>query len=177
MAANTGVRSTGLFGARADAELPATKYFPPVFSARSRKPLAAGRGTRRPSLGVNSGTSGLICALVAAGVRPGDEVLVPAYTWVSSAAAALAVGAIPVLVEIDQSLTIDPAALVRKITARTKAVIPVHMLDIPDEELHLYAGLANAHHGRSLSRAERNRFVVRLAQTTLSIVLRVVCPW
>jgi dTDP-4-amino-4,6-dideoxygalactose transaminase len=81
-------------------------------------------------LGVNSGTSALICALVGAGVGPGDEVLVPAYTWVSSAAAALAVGAVPVLVEIDQSLTIDPADLRRKITPHTRAIIPVHMLNL-----------------------------------------------
>ncbi|MEP6298424.1 MAG: DegT/DnrJ/EryC1/StrS family aminotransferase, partial [Ilumatobacter sp.] len=82
------------------------------------------------ALGVNSGTSALICALVAAGVGPGDEVLVPAYTWVSSAAAPLAVGAIPVLVEIDESLTIDPIDAERKVTDRTKAIIPVHMLNL-----------------------------------------------
>ena len=55
------------------------------------------------ALAVNSGTSALICALVGAGIGPGDEVLVPAYTWVSTAAAPLAVGAIPVLVDIDES--------------------------------------------------------------------------
>src|SRR5688572_20311602 len=82
------------------------------------------------ALGVNSGTSGLICALVGAGVGPGDEVLVPAYTWVSSAAAPLAVGAVPVLVEIDESLTIDPEDIKRKLTPATKAIIPVHMLNL-----------------------------------------------
>ena len=82
------------------------------------------------ALGVNSGTSGLICALVGAGIGPGDEVLVPAYTWVSSAAAALAVGAVPVLVDIDQSLTMDPVDLRRKLTEHTRAVIPVHMLNL-----------------------------------------------
>src|SRR2546426_11116811 len=56
------------------------------------------------ALTVNSGTSALICALIGAGVGPGDEVLVPSYTWVSTAAAPLAVGAVPVLVEIDGSL-------------------------------------------------------------------------
>lgn len=84
----------------------------------------------RHALGVNSGTSALVCALVGAGVGPGDEVLVPAYTWVSSAAAALAVGAVPVLVEIDRSLTMDPVDLERKITPRSRAVIPVHMLNL-----------------------------------------------
>src|SRR5688572_5530374 len=80
------------------------------------------------ALAVNSGTSALICALVGAGIGPGDEVLVPSYTWVSTAAAPLAVGAVPVLVEIDSSLTIDPTDIERKITPYTKAVIPVHML-------------------------------------------------
>jgi dTDP-4-amino-4,6-dideoxygalactose transaminase len=82
------------------------------------------------TLGVNSGTSALICALVGAGVGPGDEVLVPAYTWVSSAAAALAVGAIPVLVEIDESLTIDPLDIKEKLTAHTKVIMPVHMQNL-----------------------------------------------
>ena len=82
------------------------------------------------TLAVNSGTSALICALIGAGVGPGDEVLVPSYTWVSSAAAPLAVGAVPVLVEIDSSLTIDPADIRRKITPWTKAIIPVHMINL-----------------------------------------------
>jgi dTDP-4-amino-4,6-dideoxygalactose transaminase len=82
------------------------------------------------TLAVNSGTSALICALVGAGIGPGDEVLVPAYTWVSTAAAPLAVGAVPVLVEIDASLTIDPVDIKRKITPNTKAIIPVHMINL-----------------------------------------------
>lgn len=84
----------------------------------------------RHALAVNSGTSALICALVGAGVGPGDEVLVPAYTWIATAAAALAVGAIPVLVEIDDSLTMDPTDIENKITERTKAIIPVHMINL-----------------------------------------------
>lgn len=81
-------------------------------------------------LTVNSGTSALICALVGVGVGPGDEVLVPAYTWVATAAAVIAVGALPVLVDIDETLTIDVADADRKITPRTKAIIPVHMLNL-----------------------------------------------
>lgn len=84
----------------------------------------------RHALAVNSGTSALICALIGAGVGPGDEVLVPAYTWVSTAAAPLAVGAVPVLVEVDDSLTMDPTDIERKITERTKAIIPVHMINV-----------------------------------------------
>lgn len=82
------------------------------------------------ALAVNSGTSALICALVAAGVGPGDEVLVPAYTWVSTAAAPLAVGAVPVLVEVDSSLTIDPIDIKRKLSPHTRAIIPVHMINL-----------------------------------------------
>jgi len=84
----------------------------------------------RHALAVNSGTSALICALVGAGVGPGDEVLVHAYTWVATAAAPLAVGAIPVLVEVDDSLTMDPADIESKITERTRAIIPVHMINL-----------------------------------------------
>ena len=82
------------------------------------------------ALAVNSGTSALFSALAALHVGPGDEVLVPAYTWVSDAAAAVALGAVPVLVEVDESLTIDPDDLERKITSRTRAVVPVHMLNL-----------------------------------------------
>src|ERR1700738_3290696 len=81
-------------------------------------------------LAVNSGTSALIAALVGAGIGPGDEVLVPAFTWVSTAIAPLAVGAVPVLVDVNESLTIDPEDIKKKITPYTKAIIPVHMLNL-----------------------------------------------
>jgi dTDP-4-amino-4,6-dideoxygalactose transaminase len=80
-------------------------------------------------LTVNSGTNALITALAAAGIGPGDEVLVPAYTWVSTALAPLAVGAVPVLVNINETLTIDPVELEERITLYTKAIIPVHMVN------------------------------------------------
>ena len=82
------------------------------------------------ALTVNSGTSALICALAAMGVGPGDEVIVPAYTWVASALAPLAVGAVPVMADINETLTIDPADIERKITKYTKAIIPVHMINL-----------------------------------------------
>jgi dTDP-4-amino-4,6-dideoxygalactose transaminase len=82
------------------------------------------------ALTVNSGTSALISALVGCGLGPGDEVLVPAYSWVSTAAAPLAVGAVPILVDIDESLTINPDDIERKITPYTKAIIPVHMQNL-----------------------------------------------
>lgn len=98
-------------------------------TARFEAEMATAMGSPHV-LAVNSGTSALVCALVALGVGPGDEVLVPAYTWVSDAAAPLAVGAVPVLVDIDASATIDPLDIKRKITPYTKAIIPVHMINL-----------------------------------------------
>ncbi len=80
---------------------------------------------------VNGGTAALTACLAAAGIGPGDEVLVPAYTWMATAAAPVMVGAVPVLVDIDESLTIDPADIEAKITEHTKAIIPVHMINVP----------------------------------------------
>ena len=82
------------------------------------------------ALAVNSGTSALISALIAVGVGPGDEVIIPAYTWVATAAAVLLVNAVPVIAEIDSSLTLDPADVERKVSSRTKAIIVVHMRGI-----------------------------------------------
>ncbi|MBL4701574.1 MAG: aminotransferase class V-fold PLP-dependent enzyme, partial [Phycisphaeraceae bacterium] len=79
------------------------------------------------SLTVNSGTSALICAMVGMGIGPGDEVIVPAYTWVATAFGPLGVGAVPILAEVDETLMMDPADIERKITKHTKAIIPVHM--------------------------------------------------
>jgi dTDP-4-amino-4,6-dideoxygalactose transaminase len=79
----------------------------------------------------NSGTSSLICALAGLGVGPGDEVIVPGYTYVATPIAPVAIGAVPVLAEVDETLTLDPADLERRITPRTKAIIPVYMLGLP----------------------------------------------
>jgi dTDP-4-amino-4,6-dideoxygalactose transaminase len=78
-------------------------------------------------LAVTSGTAALICALAGLGIGPGDEVIVPAYTWIASASAVVAVGAVPVMAEVDESLTLDPKDVEAKITPYTKAVMPVHM--------------------------------------------------
>jgi dTDP-4-amino-4,6-dideoxygalactose transaminase len=83
------------------------------------------------ALTVTSGTGALIAALTAAGVGPGDEVLVPAYTWMATASAPVIAGAVPVLVDINESLTIDPADIERKITPYTRAIMPVHMINAP----------------------------------------------
>lgn len=83
------------------------------------------------ALCVNAGSSALICALIGAGVGPGDEVVVPAYTWNATPNAVLAAGALPVVAEVDESLTLDPADAERKLTPRTKAILPVHMRGAP----------------------------------------------
>jgi len=83
------------------------------------------------AVAMSSGTASLVCGLAALGVGPGDEVIVPAYTWIGSAEAVIAVGAVPILAEIDQSLTLDPSDVESKITSRTKAIMPVHMNGAP----------------------------------------------
>ncbi len=82
-------------------------------------------------LGVNSGTSSLVAAMVAAGVGPGDEVIVPAYTFFASASAVVVAKGIPVITDIDETLTLDPVAVEKNITKKTKAILPVHMLGLP----------------------------------------------
>jgi len=79
-------------------------------------------------IALNSGTSALHLALLAAGVGPGDEVITVPFTFVASIAAVLYAGARPVLVDIDpRSFTMDPAAIEAAITPRTKAILPVHL--------------------------------------------------
>jgi len=94
------------------------------------KRFAARSGTRY-ALAVNGGTGAIMASLVALGVGPGVEVLVPGYTFVASISAVLAVGGIPILMEIDESLTMDPKDLEQKITEKTRVIMPVHMLGNP----------------------------------------------
>src|SRR5437764_9250346 len=84
-------------------------------------------------LAVSSGTAALICGLVGLGLGPGDEVILPGYTYISSAAAILNVRAVPVIAEVDDSLTLDPADVERKITPSTRAIMPVHMRGVPSQ--------------------------------------------
>ncbi len=74
-----------------------------------------------------SGSNALVAALVALGIGPGDEVLIPAHTYMATGTAVLAAGAIPVIVDVDDSITIDPVAIESAIGPSTRAVIPVHM--------------------------------------------------
>lgn len=75
----------------------------------------------------SSGTAALTTAMAALHIGAGDEVIMPSFTFVASFEAVLSVGAIPVLVDIDETLTLDPAAVRAAITPRTKCVMPVHM--------------------------------------------------
>ena len=83
------------------------------------------------ALFVCSGTSALSCCLSALEIGPGDDVIIPAYTYIATASSVLDVGAIPILAEIDESLGLDPDDFERKITPYTKAVIAVHMQGVP----------------------------------------------
>ena len=79
------------------------------------------------SLLLSSGTNALLLSLLASGIQPGDEVLIPTYTFVATAAAVVQAGAIPVLVNIDHNLSLDVQDAQTKISEKTKALILVHM--------------------------------------------------
>jgi dTDP-4-amino-4,6-dideoxygalactose transaminase len=85
----------------------------------------------RTAYGVSSGTAALVTALQAMGIGPGHSVLVPAYTFISTALAVTAVGAIPIITEVDESLTLCPRDMARRIRRHTACVIPVHMQGMP----------------------------------------------
>lgn len=82
---------------------------------------------RAHGVSCSSGTAALVLALRAIGIAPGDEVLVPEFTFVASAWAVTYLGATPVFVDVRDDLTIDPALAEAAITARTKAIMPVHV--------------------------------------------------
>jgi dTDP-4-amino-4,6-dideoxygalactose transaminase len=74
-----------------------------------------------------SGSNALAAAMIGLGLGPGDEVIIPAHTYMATATSVLSAGAIPVIVDIDETLTIDPEAVEAAIGPRTRAVVPVHM--------------------------------------------------
>jgi 8-amino-3,8-dideoxy-alpha-D-manno-octulosonate transaminase len=78
------------------------------------------------SLAVSSGSAALFCATAALGVGPGDEVIMPAFSWYSDFNSIAAMGALPVFADIDESLNLDPKDFEKKITSSTKAVIVIH---------------------------------------------------
>lgn len=123
-----------------------TRYYNPrpsrvsMFEAKAREVFGVDY-----ALGVNSGTSALMCAYVAAGVGPGTEVIVPAYTFYATAAAVVASRGIPVIAEINDTMTLDPEDVERKITPRTKAIVPVHMLGMA-ADMDAIMDIARRHH-------------------------------
>lgn len=102
-----------------------------VFKVRDFEDAFKARFSVVDALAVSSGTSALRVALAAAGIGPGDEVITQAFTFVATVEAIIESGATPVCAEVDDTLNMDPDDLARKITSRTKAVIPVHMLGTP----------------------------------------------
>jgi 8-amino-3,8-dideoxy-alpha-D-manno-octulosonate transaminase len=85
----------------------------------------------RYALGVNSGTGALFTAMTALGIGPGCEVILPAFLWVATVGAVVQANAIPVLCEVDDSFCMNPSDLARKITPRTRLIVPVHMAGAP----------------------------------------------
>lgn len=96
------------------------------------------------AVAVNSGTSALLVALIGLGVGPGDEVIVPGYTFIASISSIIYARAVPILAEVDRTLNLDPADVERKITPRTKAIMAVHMLGNP-ARLDELKKIADAH--------------------------------
>lgn len=91
----------------------------------------ARRTGAKHAVALNSGTSALLAALSAAGIGPGDEVIVPGYTFIASLSSIVYARAVPVLAEVDRSLTLDPDDIEPRITGRTRAIMPVHMIGNP----------------------------------------------
>jgi 8-amino-3,8-dideoxy-alpha-D-manno-octulosonate transaminase len=102
----------------------------PVKVAKFEQDLAAFMGTKY-ALAVTSGTAALHVALTALGAGPGDEVILPAWTWHSCYTAILMTGALPVFAETDESFTLDPRDVEKKITPQTKIVMAVHLFGAP----------------------------------------------
>lgn len=91
----------------------------------------AARMQTQYALGVTSGTAALHVAMAALGIGPGDEVILPAWTWYSCYTAVVQAGALPVFAEIDESFNIDPADIEHRITPQTKAIMAVHLQGNP----------------------------------------------
>jgi len=91
----------------------------------------AARMKTKYALGVPSGTAALVVAVNALGLGPGDEVILPAWTWHSCFNAIVLAGALPVFAEIDETFNIDPADIEHRITPHTKAIMAVHLQGNP----------------------------------------------
>lgn len=104
-----------------------------TFPAKVRRfeDAVAERAGVKHALAVNAGTSGLYLALAGVGVGPGDEVIVPGFTYVATISSVVYARARPVLAEVDATLNLDPADVEARITPRTRAIVAVHMLGNP----------------------------------------------
>lgn len=97
------------------------------FKAKEFETLFAERMKVKHVQLTSSGTSALTVALASAGVGSGDEVILPTFTFVASFEAILALGAVPILCDVDDTLCLDPQAVKKAITPKTKVIMPVHM--------------------------------------------------
>ncbi|MRH99677.1 aminotransferase class I/II-fold pyridoxal phosphate-dependent enzyme [Kriegella sp. EG-1] len=98
-----------------------------IFKAKEFEIALAAKFNSKHAHLVSSGTAAITIALASAGVGAGDEVIIPTFTFVASFEAVLALGAVPILTDVDATLTLDPLAVEKAITSRTKAIMPVHM--------------------------------------------------
>lgn len=106
------------------------KGHPPDKCMNFEKEFAAHQRTKY-CVSVTSGTTALMTAMAALEVGPGDEVILPAFTWYACYDAILAAGALPVFAEIDESMNLDPTDIEHRITPRTKVIMAVHILGAP----------------------------------------------
>ena len=107
------------------------------------------------AIAVNSGTAAIQAALYALDIRAGDEVLLPSFTFVATANAVVSTGAKPVFVDIGENYTLDTEDLQKKITKRSKAIIPVH----------LYGNMARIHEIMTIARKHNLKIVEDAAQS------------
>jgi 8-amino-3,8-dideoxy-alpha-D-manno-octulosonate transaminase len=114
------------------------------FRVREFERAFAERMGVRYAQAVNSGTAAIKVALVALGVRPGDEVITQAFNFVATIEAIIDLGATPILVNVDDTLNMDPALLEAAITPKTRAIVPVHMLGVA-ADLSRILPIAKAH--------------------------------
>lgn len=131
--------------------------------------FAAHFGLGRACVAVNSGTSGLHLGLLATGIGPGDEVIVPSFTFAATVNSVALTGATPVFADIEpSSFCLDPASVEAAVTGRTAAIMPVHLYGHPADmtalqavadrhDLQIFEDAAQAH-GASLAGAPVGAF-------------------
>ena len=133
---------------------------------------------RKYALAVSSGTAALKVALAALGVGFGDEVITSGFTFVATWEAVLECGAVPVFSRIDDTLNLDAEELSKKITPRTKAIIPVHMLGA-QARIEAIMSVADQHHipvielpARPAADLSKGRPWVPMGPSALSLSIR-----